>query len=155
MTFASGIRKTLDKVRGIGGKLGLRPFSVIVRVDRWDGGAPGRGGRIRSRTPLLVNGQPVKVAQVSNQDAVLSAGLYSNQDLRIGPMTPPFRFGGVEYATLDPTVSPEDGAVAEMLFEVYGPGLPAGGILFERIRDESDSALHLYVVVRSKGVSAS
>lgn len=152
MSFASDILPDLDVVRGIAGDLGLHPFAVYLRVNTWSGDGtdlrPGLGTLTSTTTRLFVDGnQNPKVKNLSNEDAMLSAGQYSNQDIRVGPLTPPFLAGGVAYSSLDPDVA----AGTEFFFKIVGPGQPATGEWFKRIRDEADSALHIYVILRSLG----
>lgn len=146
--FASRLLPRLDKIRGIAGRLGLHAFSVYIRVNRWSGARAGLGTLTSTTTRLFVNGnQNPKVTQISNQDAMLSNGVYSNQDVRVGPFTPPFTGGGIAYATLDPAVN----AGTEFFFKLVGPGEPVAGEWFRRLKDEADSSLHIYVILRALG----
>lgn len=154
---SDGMLRALDALRSIGGLLGVRAYTTTVRVDVWDGGRPGLGARTRTETPLLLtdasgNKQNPLVRQLSNADAVLSGGVYTNQDMRIGPLTPPYTVdgtaNGVPYALLDPDLN----IGTALYFKLVGPGLPPGGMLYERIRDEADSLLHIYIVVRATAV---
>jgi hypothetical protein len=149
MSFASNLLPLLDRARSIGAQLGLRQSDVLVRVIQWSGDVPGEGTKTVTDTPLLVNGRRPKVAQVSNRDAMLSAGAYTNQDMRIGPLTPPFPGGGVAYGTLDPPVT----LGTEVHFRITGPGVPAGGLWYKRVGSEADSALHVYLIVRTTGIA--
>lgn len=150
MSLASKLLPRLDKIRGIAGRYGLHPFSVTIRTNRWDGGRPGVGTLVTSDVRLYVNGnQNPKIKQVSDQDAILSNGVYSNQDVKIGPLTPPFLFGGQTYLSLDPALNPG----IEFFFKITGPGEPAVGQWFTRLSDEADSALHIYIVVRATGTT--
>ncbi len=149
MSLASRILRPLDKIRAIPGRLGLHPFTVTVRTNRWSGARVGFGTLTRSNTQLFIDGnQNPKVKQLSNQDAMLSAGVYSNQDFRVGPMTPPFNLGGIAYATLDQAMNPS----TEFYFKLTGPGLPPAGAWYSRLRDETDSSLHIYIILRATGV---
>lgn len=148
MSFVNGLKRSLESARGIAGKLGLHPYTVTLQAQQWDGGRPGLGTKTTTETRLLVFGQDPKVKQITEKDAVLSGGLYSNQDLKIGPLTPPFIVGGVRYDLLDPAQNPG----TEFFFRLTGPGLPDSGAWYERLSDEKDSSLHIYVIVRKTAV---
>jgi hypothetical protein len=149
-TFASKLLPRLDKIRGIAGRLGLHPFAFYIRANAWTGGRPGVGTLTSTTTRIYVDGnQNPKVKAVSDKDAMLSGGLYTNQDMRVGPLTPPFNLGGIAYATLDPPVA----SGTEFFFKLVGPGEPAVGQWFTRLNDDSDSALHIYIVLRATGAT--
>lgn len=147
MTFASDLRPALDAARGIAGGLGLHTFTVSVRVRTWSGARVGVGNATTTDTALTVSGQAPKVVPVSPRDAVASGGLYTSQDLRVGPLTP----GLTAYATINPATS---ASPTEVLFVVTGPGTSASGDLYERVGEETGSALHYHLILRSKGVAA-
>lgn len=149
-TFASDLLPDLDDIRGIADELGLRPFTVTVRVRTWSGSRPGVGTKTDVDTVLTVAGgtQHPKVKQISAHDVVASGGLYTTADWRIGPMTPPFVGGGVTYGTIDPATTT---TAREVGYKIEGGMFPSGGAWFERISDENDSALHSFVVVRKSG----
>jgi hypothetical protein len=151
VSFASGVRKTLDHARGIAGKLGLHPFTVSMVAITWSGGRPGVGTKTTATATITVGkGQAPKVQQISDKEVALSGNAYTNQDLRIGPLTPPFVVGGVAYGSLNPASAPPG---TQFYFKITGPGFPSVGRWYERLSDETDSALHIYVVVRNTGIS--
>lgn len=150
MSFASDIRDSLDAIRGIPGEMGLRPHSVTVRVTTWSGARVGLGTATTTSTALYVGAgaQNPKVRQLSQRDVIASGGKYTDQDLRVGPVTPSYTGGGVAHATLDPSTS---SSPTEVRFLVEGPGFPSAGALCERVGDETDSALHYYLILRQTG----
>jgi len=161
-TFQSTVLPALDALRAIGGKLGLRVFSVTVRQRVWTGSRPGVGTKSDTDI-LLVNQaadgtlQPVRVRQVSRREAIASGGKYTDRDLRIGPLTPPYAAvlqmgaGGFDDTVLDPA---DTTSATEMLWIVTSTsgtyGIPSGGIVCKKIGEEATS-LHYYVIVRATG----
>ena len=160
-TLASSILPALDALRGIGGILGLRVFSVTLVVRRWSGGAVGKGNKVDTPT-VLTNVtatsagtlENIKVRFLSTKEISASGGLYRDRDIRIGRMTPAFAAsfgliaGGYGDVTLDPqpmTYQPQ-----EIFWNVAGPGMAQGGSWCSRIAEEV-SALHYAIVVRADG----
>src|SRR5579875_666951 len=152
-TLGSSILPALDAIRAIGGKLGLRPFTVTARLRVWSGERPGVGAYTDTDTVLTnmaADGtkQPVMVKQVSRRDAIASGGLYTDRDLRVGPITPPFPAalgflaGGFDDTTADP--QPTNSAT-EVIWIVSSPtgtfGFPPGGVMPEGRRRGHGAAL--------------
>lgn len=169
MPFVPTILPALDAIRGIGGLLGLRVFSVTVRKRVWTftgsrrtPGAPG-SSKVDYDT-LLTNQaadgslQRARVRQVSRRDVISSGGQYAERDLKVGPLTPDFAAafllpaGGTDDLTLDP---PPTSSAVEMIWILKGVPddgklLPAGGVVCEK-RGEDSSSLHYYVFLRATG----
>lgn len=148
MTLAEDLLPDLEEIRGIpDGDLGLRPFTVSVLVRTWSGARVGLGTKT-DVTTVLTNDQGkarVRARSLTAKDVVASGGLYSADDWRIGPMTPPFPGGGVNQSTTNPPVS---GAQTEVFYRIDGPGM--AGVWFKRKADERDSALrHMVIVERT------
>lgn len=148
----------IDEIRGIPDEaIGVRPISVTVRVVQWDGGRVGLGNPTVTDSPLLVgNGQwDPHVTQISARDALASGGKYTNQDVRVGPMTPAYAAtlgvssGGVASSTIDP---PVQSASAEVYFKLAGDGYQ-GAQWFTRIGDELVSSTKYFLILRKAGVS--
>lgn len=153
--FATTILPALDFIRGIRGQLGLNPFTVTVRVRTWNGARVGLGTKTDTDTVLKVGCacsaglQPVTVKQLSAKDIVSSGGLYTDNDYRVGPLTPDYNTGGRTGGITDTTINPiPTDSPTEVYFKMTGPGLPVAGQWFKRIRDE-ETALHKYVVIRA------
>ncbi len=161
-TYQSTILPALDAVRAIGGLLGLRVFTVTVRIRTWAGPRVGLGGCFDRDVPLTVqaaNGtkQNVHVRQVSRREAIASGGKYTDRDLRVGPITPPYAAafglsaGGFSDTTLDIQPAPQP---TEIFWIVASPsgsfGVPPGGAFFDKIGEEATS-LHTVVILRQTG----
>lgn len=156
MSFADDILSSLDDIRGIAGDLGLRPFVVTLRTRRWTGPSSGKGVPTEMLTRLVNGcGQPVRVRQMSTKDIVASGGLYTDKDLRVGPMTPAYASslsmpaGGFTPEQLDPPV-PSAVISIDMQFIVTGPGIPSCGVIYDKIGQESTS-LHYVLILRATG----
>jgi hypothetical protein len=156
----------LDEIRGIPGELGLRPFSVQLEITTWTGAraglpGPGTGGSTVAVVALYNTGpnpqvatvQPVQVRQLTRQEVISSGGLYTNRDLKVGPLTPQFAAaltqpgGGYLSGNLDPEATI---TATEIYWRVTGPGFPAAGAIFEKLGQES-TALHHYLILRQQG----
>lgn len=163
MPFVPTILPALDALRAIGGKLGLRVFSVVVRRRTWTGSRPGVGTKTDVDTALTVQSadgslQPARVRQVSRSEVFSSGGQYAARDLRVGPLTPAFAASlflpGAGFD--DTTINPAPTALAtEIIWILKGVpdgshGIPAGGIVCE-LRGQESTALHYVAVLRSTG----
>lgn len=151
MSFVSGILSSVDSIRGIPGELGLRPSSVTIRVRTWSGSRPGEPSSTYTDvdTSILVGGQNPKVRHLTSNDVVASGGLYTDQDYKIGPITPEFIGGGVSKSTIDPETTT---TAREIFYQIVGPGEPDGGSWYQRVSDETEHSLHSYIVVRKTAV---
>jgi hypothetical protein len=159
--LAQGTLSMLDALRGLRGILGYSPISVTVRVVTSSGGAPGQGAIVSVvDTPLLVmtatnTPQNPRVIQVRERDALASGGIYSNQAMKVGPLTPAFMAsivgpaGGFPASTLNPPVAP-DGSVAEVHFKLSGAGFQFP-VWFKRVADEVEHATRYFVILERSG----
>lgn len=157
-TLAQALLPVLDLVRGISGILGFRPTSVTVRVVSWTGSAPGRGSSSFVDTPLYVatdtsSPQNPRVVQMSDQDVFASGGLYTNQDVKVGPLTPAFPAsavlpgGGYNPSSLNPPQPTAGSVYQEIHVKLAGGGFQFP-VWFQRIGDEVISATRYFVVLR-------
>ena len=147
----------LDEIRGIGGELGLRPFTVSVSFVTWSGARVGMGTPTTTTTTFTntsptpdVTTQPVMVRQVNRKEVIASGGLYTNRDLKVGPLTPAFAATLVQAGGgfADPAIDPEaTNTPTEVHWRVSGPGYPAAGATFDKVGEEATS-LHYYVIIR-------
>ena len=154
--FIPTILQPLDALRSIAGVLGLRPYTVKVRVRVWSGERPGLGSRTDIDTTLYntINGvqYPVRVRTRSQRDVIESGGQFSDHDFLIGPMTPQYIApqtglpGGYLIGQLDP--APTNSAT-ELVWFMSGPDLPANAA-FSKIGTEG-TALHFTVILRQSG----
>jgi hypothetical protein len=164
MPLVPAILPSLDIIRGIGGVLGMRVFTVVVRRRVWSGPRPGAPGSTKVDTDVqltnrFVDGslQPVMVKQVSRAEAIASGGTYTNRDLKIGPITPIFAssafgaVGGFDDGSIDPAPT---GQAVQIIWIVNTPagtfGVPNQGIICEKIGEEATS-LHYFAIVRATG----
>ncbi len=170
-TFVPTVLPALDALRGIGGLLGLRVFTVKVRKRVWSGvpagyrpGAPGVPGMTKVDTDTVLTNQaadgslqPVRVRQVTRREVMSSGGQLADRDLRVGPMTPTFAAsflpaGGVTDATVNPAPT---GSATELIWILSANdgqthGLPASGVVCE-LRAQESTALHVVVFLRATG----
>jgi hypothetical protein len=111
-------------------------------------------GATTASTTMQSSATPVLVSQLSRREVIASAGLYTDRDLRVGRMTPPYpagafgAAGGFDDSTIDPLAI--NGAAAEVFWLVSGPGYPAAGAWFDKVGEEF-TALHAYVILRANG----
>lgn len=147
----------IDDIRGIPGQIGIRPTSITRRVVTFLGGKPGQGNQTFIDQQLLVGigSQSPKVAQVTDKDAMASGGLYTNQAVRVGPMTPGYAASifslsaGVPASVLNPPMV-ASGASAEIFFKLSGGGYQFP-VWFKRVSDEVISATKYFVVLERSG----
>jgi len=119
MTLRDDLLDVVEDVREIPGDLGLRLFSVEVFKRTHAGERVGLGTSYDTTKTLLVAAYKPKVVQVSSRDIIASGGLYQEQDLRVGPLTPT----KINVPDFDPPVGV---APMELLFRITGPGYEAG-----------------------------
>lgn len=147
MTVRDALLPALDVVRGVGGTMGLRPYSVTIRVRTWSGPIIGNGTKTDVDSALTVsNGtQPPMVRQLSGRDVIASGGVFTDQDYEVGPLTPPYP-GSVDNSAL--AIShPDTSGNVELFFKLVGPEIP-GGAWFRRVGQKSTSALGYSVILR-------
>jgi hypothetical protein len=136
LTLRQALLPVIDRLRGLPDSLGLRLYAVQIVVRTWSGSRAGLGGNTDTATGLKVDlgVHNIKVVQVTQQDVIASGGLYSNQDLKVGPITPPFPGSAKDddaIAIWDPV--PVLGAPgAEVFFFITGPGM-LGGAWFKKV----------------------
>jgi hypothetical protein len=153
MSLVDDLLPVFGTVRSIPGSLGLNPFTLEVVVRTWTGGRPGVGTVTETATTILERGQNPDVEQVSTREIIASAGLYRDQDLRVGPLTPPWTdpvdssTGGTALTTLDP--APPAGA--SMFYRLHGPGLPSGGALYKKVELHVTDPTGYLLVLRKTG----
>ena len=160
-TLAKSLLPVLDLVRGISGILGFRPTSITVRVVTWTGSRPGLGTSSYVDTPLWVatdtsSPQNPRVVPVTNKDILASGGLYTNEDVKVGPLTPSFPAsavlpgGGYTPGQINPPQPTAGSAYQEIHFKLAGGGYQSP-MWFQRIGDSVISATRYFVVLRRSG----
>lgn len=143
--------RTVDRIRGIPGQFDIRLFTCKVRVTTWSGSRIGQGTATIVSERLLTVGEGQympKVRQVTQKDILASGGKYTDQDFKVGPLTPPYLGGGVPAEWIDP---PQQAGPTEVIFLLEGPGMPPGGGRYKRIGDETDRAFHYNIILRHNG----
>lgn len=91
-------------------------------------------------------GFPCRVEQISRGEIIASGGLYTDQDLKVGPLTPAYinpATGGYADAAIEPPVV----SATEVFWLISGPQVPAAGGVYTQVGEEA-TALHYYVFVR-------
>lgn len=152
MTFRDSFLPAVDVFRGIPGIFGLRLFTVSVVSRTWTGTRPGLGTSVDATTGIKVDlgVYQAKVTLVSANDAVASGGLYTNQDIRIGPITPPYTGSSADGSAItvfDPVVG---ASPTEIFFNIKGPGYPVAGAWFlKKSQDVTRSFRYSFVVSRT------
>lgn len=156
----SGLLPVIDGVRGLPGLLGLRLYTVQVVYETWSGtdssGRSGVGiGAKTLSTPVTLRvdqgGAAPHVRQVSQKDIIASGNLYQDQDLKVGPITPPY-FGSAkdddQISIFDPVSAPPE----SIHFFVTGPGY-ANGAWFKKVADKVDGPLTWFIFLRKNPVT--
>lgn len=129
----------------------LRRYAVDHVSQTWTGELPGEGTTTGPvYTPITVgDGARPKVAQISQQDVIASGGRYQDQDLRIGPLTPPIAGGGgTEIAVFDPSPT---GSSTTVMFRITGPGIESGA-LFRKVGQDVTGNFRYSIIVRRMAV---
>ena len=140
----------VDVFRSLPGALGLRLFSVSIVQRTWAGTRAGLGTSTDVATGLKVDLgiYQTKITLISANDAIASGGLYTNQDLRVGPITPPFSGSfadGDAITVFEPVVG---ASPTEIFFNVKGPGYPAAGAWFSKISQDVTKSFRYTFVIR-------
>src|SRR5205085_2172940 len=106
MTIREDFLPVVDEYRGLlDTQFGLRRYDVAMVVTTWSGELPGDGEPTPTVTPIVVDGNKrPKVEQLSEREVLASGGLYQDQDVRVGPLTPEFDGGGTAITAIDPAV---------------------------------------------------
>lgn len=111
-------------------------------------------GATTASTTMQSTSTPVLVRQLKRSEVIASGGLYTDRDVRVGRMTPPYpagafnSAGGFDDTTIDPLAI--NSAAAEVVWILNGPGYPASGAVCDKISEEF-TALHASVVLRATG----
>jgi hypothetical protein len=152
---ASNLRDALlpavDVIRGIPAQLGQRLYTVSIRVQQWTGPRPGVGSVTTTDTGLKVDLglYPVKIRQLSQREIIASAGLYEDNDIEIGPITPPYAGSTADNDAISvwlPNVIAT--AAAEIRFRILGPGYPASGVWHRMISHDFTQRYRYMFVLR-------
>lgn len=149
-SFRENLLPILDRIRALPGALDLRTYQVTVRVRDWTGARAGLGTKTDTDTVLLNGGKNVRVREVPTKDVVASGGLYTQQDLKVGPFTPDWSGGGIDEAIIDPVPG---SSPREVFFKVTGSGM-GNGRWYKRIHDETLPNFSRILYLRAIGTAA-
>lgn len=155
-TLRDALLPAVDTIRGIPNALGMRLYGVSIVVRTWSGARPGLGVYTDAITPIKLNAgaSPTTVRQVSQKEIVASGGHYQDQDLKIGPITPPYA-GSLkdddQILQFDPPVM--KGVPTEILFLVTGPNMATSGSHFKKIGQDVSRPYHYSLILRKMGVT--
>ena len=160
--MATGERflKALDKIRGIPGRIklrdeGLRLYTVAIRVKTWDGSRPGvdNSSSTDADSTFWVDAgtHRPRVVQVTQRDIIMSGGAYQDQDLKVGPITPPYRGGAADNSAIGIFDPSPTGQAVEIFFNVQGPGMATGGTWFEKFTMQNTRPFRYEFVIRRTG----
>jgi len=151
---ASNLRDSLlpalDVIRGIPGQLGMRLYTVTVVQRTWSGVRAGIGNStdLTSGVKIDLGIYQTKVTQLTQKDVIASGGFYSDQDLKVGPITPPYQGSAADNDAItifDPLPS---SLPVEIFFNIVGPGMPSGGAWCRKIAQDVTKNLHYTFTVR-------
>ncbi len=151
MTFRDDILSSLDDIRGIPGELGMRLFTVAVMSRTWSGERPGVGQKSDKTTPVMVAHGcfNARVRSVTSKDVIASGGLYTTEDVKVGPVTPPFlgsASDGDAIIIFDPPGIAGSGT--ELFFKITGPGYSAAGDWFKKVDVDTSKPFSYFLTLR-------
>jgi hypothetical protein len=153
-TLRASLLPLIDSIRGLPALMGFRPHILTVRVQQWTSAQrPGPGAHADTNTGIKVDLSigNVKVRNVTQRDIVASGGIFTDQDVVVGPFTPPYPGSFKDndaIAVFDPPVSATPTTV---LYNIQGPGYSATGDWFKKIYQRVDQPLHYTLWLRKTG----
>jgi hypothetical protein len=92
-----------------------------------------------------------RVVQVTQRDIIMSGGAYQDQDLKVGPITPPYRGGAADNSAITVFDPLPNGSPVEIFFNVSGPGMAVGGSWFEKFQMTVTKPFSYQFVIRRSG----
>jgi hypothetical protein len=140
MTFAEDIRKTVSSARSIPGELGLREHTVRMRRSLWSGDYTGDGTTQDQFVEAIEGEHPPRVRWLTDGQRAL--GEHAEGSVEIGPMTPEFVGGGIDFGALIGSAL-DKGEQLEVL--ITGPRHPSGGT-YRITKARYQSALSYYLI---------
>jgi hypothetical protein len=146
----------IDKIRGLPGLFGLRLYSISIVVRTWSGSRPGVDQSTSSdaRSPLTVDLTKfnIKVRQLTAREIIASGGDFNDQDLKVGPITPPYQGSTADNDAISIFDPLPTASATELFFNVQGPGFQrAAGAWFKKISQDVTAPMHYEFVVRHTG----
>jgi hypothetical protein len=155
-TLRDALLPLVDGLRGLPGLFGLRLHVASILVRTWSGPRVGEGVSTDVTSGLKIDRSlaNVKVRNVRQHEVIASGGLYTDQDLVVGPITPPYTGSTLDndaIAIFDPPVT---GIPTEVLFNVQGPGYSAAGDWFVKFSQRTDQPFRYMIWLRKTGQQA-
>lgn len=150
-TLRDSLLPALDAIRGIPVVLGLRPHTVSVFQRVYSGTSTGIGNSVDVTTSLRIDlgtFSQLKVRNVTQRDIIASGGLYTDQDVVVGPITPPFTGSAADNDAISVFDPPPNGSPTEVFFKITGPGYPATGAYFKKIGQRVDQPFRFMLYLR-------
>ncbi|MDI3282119.1 hypothetical protein [Polyangium sp. 15x6] len=151
MSLVDDCKPIFEGARVLLADLGFRRYDVVMRIVDWSGDTVGDGTKTVTDYPLEIQGRPVKVRRVKQEDVVASGGTWEDIDYRVGPFTPsftgafpPFIVGGLMVEDFNPPVVTTPRSV---YYRITGPGIEDGA-WFKKIAQETDRNWSYYFTVR-------
>lgn len=153
LTLRDALLPAIDAIRGIPAQLGLRLYTVAITARTWTGARPGIGTSSDVTTGIKIDLgiYQTKVTQITERDIIASGGLYNDQDLRVGPITPPFAGSTADNSAISVFDPPVGAAPVELFFLITGPNMPAGGAYFKRIGVDVSKSFRYMFTIRKTG----
>lgn len=140
VAFRNSLRKLAYNVRAIPGKMGWRPYTVVVETRTYFGAERGQGPKLITSTSITeANGQPPKVRFLTDEEIAL--GGENKATVEVGPITPDFGGGGTSFETLYPNPLPDNTILQYVL---TGPDSP-NGARYRLVSVDADKAGHYLV----------
>lgn len=152
-TLRDSLLPAVDLIRGIPGQMGLRPHVVSILVRTWSGPRVGVGASSDTETGLKTDLglTQTKARNITQAEVIASGGLYSTQDIMVGPITPPFTGSTADNDAISIFDPPPNGAPVEVFFRIRGPGYPAGGGWFVKKAQMTDKPFRYMLILQKAG----
>lgn len=152
-TLRDSLLSSVDILRGLPAALGLRLHTVTVRVRIWSDERPGKGNDIQRDTSIKVNFAlgNVKVRNMSQKDVIASGSLYTEQDLVVGPVTPPYIGSTVDNDQINVFDPDTSQSPIEVFFNIKGPGYSSQGDWFKKVGQRVDQPFRYMIYLRKTG----
>jgi hypothetical protein len=149
-TLRDSLLPAVDQIRGIPGALGLRLFTVSVFKRTWSGQRVGLGSNTDTTSGLKVDLGifQTKIRLLRMEEIIVSGGLYSAQDIEVGPITPPFTGSTLDNDAISIFDPPVGGPPLELFFNIQGPGFASGGEFFKKIDQNVTRNFRYMFIVR-------
>lgn len=151
-TLRDSLLPAVDVIRGIPGALGLRLFSVAITKRVWSGPRIGLGTNTDTTSGIKVDVGifPVKIRQLTTREIIASAGQFRDEDIEVGPITPPYTGSTLDNDAIS-IFDPPEGTFEEIFFNITGPGYPTGGAWFDKVKQTVTPNFRYMFVLRKNG----